>query len=437
LKIRSTIFSSVRGICSIAFGVALLTVGIPAFADDVYEPRPEHDLATLSELVRRRSPALQQDLLSADVARSDARQARLLGNPTIDATWGTIPIGETNPANLPSPLANVPNYSVGVSYTFPLGKRGPRRERADAIAEGMARTADATVLGQAIGLARVLGKLSAARLRLDGLRRLVEQQRSVLEIARARLAQGFGTPLEIDRLEIELSRMSQQVVSTEADERAAVASCVGFIGIPCKSVDSAADARAILDAWNKRALEGAGKIEDRPDVRALDAFGRAASAETDLARAQAIPDPTLRVGYTRDTFTISGNQENSLSVSVSVPIPIFDHGQAQRDAAEARHGRYELQRTQTVRASVNRVSALKDLLRVQAQRLELLEKALPRARAVVDDLERAANSRLIPYTDVIQARRTLDELLIEEVDSYSDAFSTSLDLLTETGAAAR
>ena len=56
-----------------------------------------------------------------------------------------------------------------------------------------------------------------------------------------------------------------------------------------------------------------------------------------------------------------------------------------------------------------------------------------RARAVVDDLERAANSRLLPFTDVIQARRTLDELLIEEADSYSDAFQTAVDLMAETG----
>jgi cobalt-zinc-cadmium efflux system outer membrane protein len=52
---------------------------------------------------------------------------------------------------------------------------------------------------------------------------------------------------------------------------------------------------------------------------------------------------------------------------------------------------------------------------------------------VLDDLQRAASGRLIPFTDVIQARRTLDELLVEEADSYSDSFQTSVDLIAEMG----
>jgi cobalt-zinc-cadmium efflux system outer membrane protein len=430
----------VRRLFSIALASALTVVGAAARADEpastpgpVYVPRPEHDIATLAALVRRRAPALQQDLLAADLARADARQARLLGNPSLDATWGTIPVGETNPKGLSAPLANVPNYSVGLSYTFPIGKRGPRRERADALAEGAAESAEASVLAQALGLARVLGKMATARLRLDGLRRLVDSQRVALEIAKTRLAQGFGTPLDIDRLQIELERMSQQALSTEADERASLAACAAYVGMPCRGIQTAEDGRAILDAWVKRAATHAGaRLEDRPDVRALDAFGRASSAEADLARAQAIPDPTVRLGYTRDTFTLAGNQENSLSVGVSVPVPIFDHGQAQVQAADARRARFEAQRAETIRTGQTKIAALRELLRSQEQRQESIERVLPRARAVVDDLERAANGHLLPYTDVIQARRTLDELLIEEVDSYGDAFQTSLDLLAET-----
>jgi cobalt-zinc-cadmium efflux system outer membrane protein len=174
----------------------------------------------------------------------------------------------------------------------------------------------------------------------------------------------------------------------------------------------------------------------RPDVRALDAFQRASSAEADLARAQALPDPTVRLGYTYDQFTVSGNQANSLNVTLSLPVTIFDHGQAQLQAAEARRARLQQQRALTLRSSTTRVAALRELLRLQQKRQEAIAKTLPRARAVLDDLQRAANSRLIPFTDVIQARRTLDELLVEEADSYSDSFQTSVDLIAEMGPAA-
>jgi cobalt-zinc-cadmium efflux system outer membrane protein len=398
-----------------------------------YQPRADQDLGALVDLVRARAPGLQADLLATDVARADARQARLLLNPVVDATWGTIPIGETNPANLSAPLANVPSYSVGISYTFLLGKRGPRGERAEAIATGLAHSADASALGQAASLARILGHVAVDRLRLDGLRSLTDQQRAVLDIARQRLTQGFGTPLDIDRLEIELSRTIQQVLNTEADEAASLAACASYVGMPCKTFATAEDAKSFIVAWSARATAGTGRIENRADVRALDAFKRAGAAEADLARAQVIPDPTVRVGYTYDQFTASGNQAQSLALSVSLPVPLFDHGQAQLQAAEARRGRYEQQRDLVVKTASTRVVVLRKLLEVQQQRQEAIAKTLPRARAVLEDLQRATNSRLLPFTDVIQARRTVDELLVEEADSYSETFQTSVDLLAEMG----
>lgn len=436
-----TAIGLLRGaLCTATFvGFAAVCVDARADAESVdapYVARPEHDLSTLMALVRRRSPGLQVDLLAADLARADARQARLLGNPLLDATWGTIPIGETNPPNLGSPLTSIPSYSVGVSYTFPLGKRGPRQERGNAIAEGASHVAETSTRLQALELARILGRVAVTRLRIDGLRSLAAQQRAVIDLTRIRLSQGFGTPLDIDRLEIELSRSEQQVLVTEADEQAGLTACATYVGVPCKALASAEEARALVVAWAKRADEGTPHVEMRPDVRALDAFQRASSAEADLARAQAIPDPTVRLGYTYDQFTVSGNQANSLNVTLSLPVTIFDHGQAQLQAAEARRARLQQQRALTLRSSTTRVAALRELLRLQQKRQEAIAKTLPRARAVLDDLQRAANSRLIPFTDVIQARRTLDELLVEEADSYSDSFQTSVDLIAEMGPAA-
>lgn len=420
-----------------AFAV-IISASSVARAEDAaptYSPRPEHDLSTLLELVRHRSPTLQVDLLAADIARADARQARLLGNPVVDATWGTIPVGETNPPNLGSPLTSIPSYSVGVSYTFPLGKRGPRQERGNALAEGAAHAAEASARFEALELARVLGRIAVTRLRIDGLRSLAAQQREVIELSRLRLQQGFGTPLDIDRLEIELSRSEQQVLVTDAEEQAGLTACAAYIGAPCRAIASAKDARALIVAWAKRATEGTPHLELRPEIRALDAFQRASIAETKLARAQAIPDPSVRLGYTYDQFSVSGNQVNSLNVSVSIPVTIFDHGQAQLQAAEARRSRIGAQRALTLRSSATRIVALRELLRLQQKRQVAIERTLPRARAVLDDLRRAASGRLIPLTDVIQARRTLDELLVEEADSYSDSFQTSVDLIAEMGPA--
>ena len=69
----------------------------------------------------------------------------------------------------------------------------------------------------------------------------------------------------------------------------------------------------------------------------------------------------------------------------------------------------------------------------RARQREISEQVLPRARDIVDQLERAVESRLVPISDLLQARRTLDELLLEEADSYADAFAALLALIAETG----
>ena len=47
-------------------------------------------------------------------------------------------------------------------------------------------------------------------------------------------------------------------------------------------------------------------------------------------------------------------------------------------------------------------------------------------------LDMTLTSAACPLTDVIQARRTLVELLVQEAETQGDAFETSMDLLAET-----
>ena len=70
-----TAIQLLRGaLCTATFvGFAAGSVDARADAESVdapYVARPEHDLSTLMELVRRRSPGLQVDLLAADLARA-------------------------------------------------------------------------------------------------------------------------------------------------------------------------------------------------------------------------------------------------------------------------------------------------------------------------------------------------------------------------------
>lgn len=432
----------VRGVVASLASLAVVMVSTAASAETApsagastsspFVPTAALDLTALSKIVLARSPALQDDLLRLDLARSDVAQSRLWENPAADATWGTIPIGETNPKDLASPLANVPNYSVGLSYRFLLGKRGPRTDRALALEKSARASAEASTRNTALALAAVLGGAATASLRAERLKTLLEESRGSLDVARARVNAGSGTPLEVDRLEIELSRVEEQLLSLESDLASALAICASFVGTPCKAFPSTDEAAAFLRSFTQRAGGASLDVTRRPDVRALDAARDAAQFESSLASAQAIPDPTFRVGYTYDTFTVSGNQASSLALSVSLPLPLVDHGQAQKMAADAKESRVAAQRARLVDSARVRVDGLRNVLARTLKRQQVIEtQMLPRARAVLKDLERAVSGRLIPVTDLIQARRTLGELLLQETDALSDAFRASLDLMGE------
>lgn len=403
-----------------------------AFAEDgKFVPTARTDLPALVAIVSKGAPALQQDRLGVDLARSDAKQSRLYENPTLDATWGTIPIGRTNPPDLADPMLNVPNYTIGISYRFLLGKRTSRHARADALIRAAEASLDTSARDNAINLARLLGSLAADEVRLDALQGVLEQAKAAVVLAKSRETAGIGTPLDTDRLSIEQARVEQSIRTTEADRDAMLAACPTLTGQTCATFSGGAEARGFLGAWIRQAAKAEGSIEERPDIRVLDATREAAGHESKLAQAQKIPDLTLRLGYTHDRFVVSGNQQNSLSLTLSIPLPLFDAGEAARTSADARSARAELQRKQVLDADSARLVTLRSTLARQERRhVALVTETIPKAKAVVDDLDRAATPHLIPLTDLIQARRSLSELAEDEADSMSEQFSTAITILS-------
>lgn len=396
-----------------------------------FVPTSALDFAALKAVVRRRSEVVRDASRSAAVATAEVEQSELFGNPVLDATWGTMPLGSTNPPDLKDPWAHVPNYTVGLSYTFPLGKRGPNQRRALASLEAARADLESSLRHATLELAAVLGKEAVLMLRLDGLRQLTEGAVSQLELTERRVEASFAKALDVDRLRIDLERAKQQVASVESDLSEAGAECASLLGQTCSTFASSADARAFLDRWVQD-LPAPSDVRGRSDLRALEARSRAAEGARALAEAQAIPDPTVRLAYTHDTFTVSGNQADSLGLTVSLPLPVFDHGQAAVSAAEAEvRGLAEI-RERRIEVAETRVKVLQRRLDAQrARQQRLREVIIPDAVRVYDGVRAAADERLISVDDLIQSRRVLAELLLEESDSSGDAYAAALELRAE------
>ncbi|MBL9007196.1 MAG: TolC family protein [Myxococcales bacterium] len=403
-----------------------------------FQPTSELDLDGLMALVEPRSPVLQAEHLAVEIRQAELRQSRLLDNPVLDLAVGTLPIGPANPPDLPSPLSNIPNYSAGLSLHPDLARRSARIERGQHLLAAAAAQRRYAIRGQALRLLRILGDLAVSTLRLTADLRLVGQARASLGLARDRVRTGFGPPLDADRAEIELLRLEQQVSADRGDILLAQASCAEILGTPCNAFAEEPDARRFLSRWITQAESEVLAIESRPDLQAMAAQARAAAAEQRLARAGQIPDPTVRVGYVYDSFVFSGNQQHSLNVSLSLPLALSDRGQAAAQSAAAQSHRMQEQRRLMVLSSMARAESLQRAAVMQRQRLTVLQQqVLPRGQSILRDVRRAFEARAVPLTDLNQAQRALDELLLQEATALGDLFRLCVDLLELSGAHAQ
>jgi cobalt-zinc-cadmium efflux system outer membrane protein len=407
------------------------------------DPSPLVGPEWLAPLVRAGAPDVRASETDVDVAIAGERQSERLGNPSLDLSWGTIPIGPTNPRDLADPLGAIPNYGVGLSYTVPLAKRGPTQRRATATRQATEATRDASVRDATLALADVLGRLAATTLRRGGLVDLAADAGRAVDLAELRVAAQLGSPLDVARLRIERARTDDLLRGVDGELAALRASCAPWVGRPCADFASPEAARAFLDAWLTRAPHGDGAartaaltatIDARPDLAALAFAEDAARADATLARRQALPDPTIRLGFVHDSFAASGAQPNALNLAVALPLPVFDAGQAAEQAAERRSVGLAAQRARLRDAARARVPALLDTLDAQlARRRHVTDDTIPEARRVLADVARAVDQRLLPLSDLLQSRRALSELLLEEADAYLAAYQALLGLYAERG----
>src|SRR6185295_7612491 len=109
------------------------------------------DDRALVEWLEQKSGEVHAAAARADQARADLGTARLpLPNPTLDAQLGGIPLGRANSTLSPGVarslgFGNTVDFSVGLTQTIELGKRGPRVDAAELRVQGSKRAYHGTL----------------------------------------------------------------------------------------------------------------------------------------------------------------------------------------------------------------------------------------------------------------------------------------------------
>jgi cobalt-zinc-cadmium efflux system outer membrane protein len=388
------------------------------------------DESRLAATVWQVSPdvlAARRDLIDVEALRD---RTHLLPNPSLTATWGTIPLGRRTGDPQPG-FWDVPNYTVGISELIELGKRGPRQRAAEAARAVNDLTVRGAYLRSFFSVLESLSDQAAAAARLAVLERLVADSQESLRLQSARADKGDIAPLEVDRLEVEHSRLLSSMRDAEAAREGAVIGCESLLGAPCPRFEGEEQARRFLQPHpvQRDEVDDAAAISGRPDLQALRAERTQLEAELTLAQRQAIPDPVASVGFTHDQFVAAGNQSNSLNLSLAFPLPFFDRGQTEANRARRRLSNNEVTRRTLTETLLRGIALQRRQLQALGARAKILDdQAVPRARSVVERTEAAFRRGGVGFPDVLLARRAFEELELDRIEVATAAHRAVLAL---------
>jgi cobalt-zinc-cadmium efflux system outer membrane protein len=208
------------------------------------------------------------------------------------------------------------NWSASLEIELEIsGQRGARRRAASAEREAGRRGVSAVERSTAAEALRLYFEVLAAREEQHVLGQLEGASTRVWEAARAAAERGAAAGIEADVADAARVGTLKRRLDAAREERAAMASLAGLLGLsaarplevsgPLEPLPSAADVRRQLIP------------PDSPEVLALAAEKRAASARASAFRRSRVPSPKVSVFVERDGF-----DENVLGVGLAFPLPL-------------------------------------------------------------------------------------------------------------------
>jgi outer membrane protein, heavy metal efflux system len=385
-----------------------------------------------------RSKDLIAARLEVESAEVERIAARFYPNPFFSYTLGNIVIPHGNEQG---PMGANPGPFDQTIHTFALSavldvwfKRSARTDVADrGIDEARTRLED--VMREIVHTVRsafadVVREQEERRLAKETLERYDETVR----ISHSRYKAGDISEADLKKIELEGLKYKNQDIDAALQLDLARNHLASLMLLPSANdlpeVEEKVPLRPSLaiDALTARALE------ERPDVRSLRAAHKRAEAQISAQDREALPDPSIGVAYTRDYFTVSGDNPNSLSLQLSIPIPVLDRNQAGRARAavdfkknENDAARLEIIVRREVAESVRKTERSRTLLDVyEGGMLERSESALKTA-------EKSYQIGAISLLELLEAQRTYIETRAEYLKTLSDYRQATIDVSHAVG----
>ncbi len=383
------------------------------------------------------------DLLAARqrlvIAEGRLVQAGLRPNPVFSTEYGS-----------PRFLGGESEYdfSAGLAQPFELGgKRGKRRTVAELELQQVRAEIAAIERNIAVEIRRDYARAISAARQLDVLERLLAADAELVRVTEARLNEGDVAPLDLNLVRVESDRLKIQRIEARNELETALLRIRTLIGADVAEplrLAPQSDRPPRLDLGLSELTQKA--LSDRSDLQAARIGERLGTARLDLARAQAAPDITPSVRFSRTkAFTdlpasagggIINSRDNELTLGVSIDLPVSNRNQG--GIASAVGEQVQAVRTREfLEATIRRdVAVAYGQYRAAAEKLVLYTtQILPRAEANLQTVRAAYNAGEFSVFEVVNEQRRLNENVTNYNRALEEYYTTLTALEAAVGAA--
>ena len=382
------------------------------------------------EALEARAGSANLDIAAAieriTAARIERGQARAAGAPQVEGQAGysrerlgtagiasvTQNVLGVTPTTTPPKGVDFDLYSAGVGASWELDLWGGHRRQAEA-AQASVDATEAAARGVRLS---VEAEVARTYVQLRGLwdeRRIAQEDAAIADrnarIARALLARGLATPIDLAATEEKQRALRGDIV--ELDQQAAatqraLAILVG--GTP----DTAPFDRAALQSRKPLPAVAARLPSDvartRPDIVEAEARLHAATAQIGVAQADFYPRISLTGLFDIDVLSLSdfGWNARSTSIGPSLSLPIFSGGRLQRqlDLRRSEDRSAALAYRQTVLTAWRQVDDALSATRAATERTDLSDRDLAARRETLARVEARYARGDIALPPVLDAR---------------------------------
>jgi cobalt-zinc-cadmium efflux system outer membrane protein len=364
-------------------------------------------------MVLKNNPTYIAALANIDAAEGSRLQASFLPNPNaifeIENFAGQDEQESFDGAEI----------TLGIEQTIEMGgKRESRINVADfdyKISQQQAKAQALSLLAETeyafIRVAVAQERIALADKRLT----LADKTHSIVKkrVGAAKAAEIQHTKADIERAaaEVEKRKAQKQHVNAQND----LARLIGVMD--ASSLDVQTNLAALPKLIEQQAVLDA--LKNAPQSQAQEFAKMQARSSLDLARSQAVPDPTFGLGVRR--FNESDN--TALVANLSFPIPVFNRNQGDIQKAKANMAKADAQshaaslslRQSAIQAWENFSSSLEETSHYQ-------NEIIPSARRAYSQANDGYGRGAFTFLDLLDAQRTLYEVQEARLDSLLSVY---------------